>query len=50
VPFEEDDHDPSIWFLDHSYMEAMYRMFKKVNGEAVCGFGRNGSAGLPCKA
>ena len=33
VPFEEDDHDPSIWFLDHSYLEIMYRMFKKVNGE-----------------
>lgn len=32
VPFEEDDQNPSIWFLDHSYMEAMYRMFKKVNG------------------
>lgn len=34
VPFEEDDQDPSIWFLDHSYMEVMYKMFKKVNGEA----------------
>ena len=27
VPFEEDDKDPSIWFLDHSYMENMFRMF-----------------------
>jgi hypothetical protein len=33
VPFEEDDKDPSIWFLDHSYLEIMFRMFKKVNGE-----------------
>ena len=33
VPFEEDDRDPKIWFLDHSYLEQMYRMFKKVNGE-----------------
>lgn len=33
VPFEEDDKDPSIWFLDHSYLENMFRMFKKVNGE-----------------
>lgn len=33
VPFEEDDKDPGIWFLDHSYLENMYRMFKKVNGE-----------------
>jgi 26S proteasome regulatory subunit N8 len=35
VPFEEDDKDPSIWFLDHSYLENMFRMFKKVNG-ALC--------------
>jgi hypothetical protein len=34
VPFEEDDKDPSIWFLDHSYLENMFRMFKKVNGES----------------
>ena len=33
VPFEEDDRDPRIWFLDHSYMESMCAMFKKVNGE-----------------
>lgn len=33
VPFEEDDKDPSIWFLDHSYLENMFKMFKKVNGE-----------------
>ena len=33
VPFEEDDKDPSIWFLDHSYLENMFRMFKKVNGK-----------------
>ena len=33
VPYEEDDRDPKIWFLDHSYMENMFGMFKKVNGE-----------------
>lgn len=33
MPFEEDERDPSIWFLDHSYLENMFRMFKKVNGE-----------------
>lgn len=32
VPFEEDDRDPNIWFLDHSYLEGMAAMFKKVNG------------------
>jgi hypothetical protein len=33
VPYEEDDRDNSIWFLDHSYLESMFQMFKKVNGE-----------------
>lgn len=32
VPFEEDPKDPSVWFLDHNYVEAMNDMFKKVNG------------------
>lgn len=34
VPFEEDDKDPSIWFLDHNYHEAMFSMFKRINGSA----------------
>lgn len=37
VPFEEDDGDSSIWFLDHSYAEIMYKMFKKVNGKPYWG-------------
>ena len=32
VPFDEDAHDKSVWFLDHDYLEHMYGMFKKVNG------------------
>ena len=32
VPFEEDDKDAKSWFLDHNYVEAMFEMFKKVNG------------------
>ena len=32
VPFEEDEKDPSVWFLDHNYIEGMNNMFKKVNG------------------
>ena len=32
VPFEEDDRDSSIWFLDHSYHEQMYRMCRRING------------------
>lgn len=31
VPFEEDAKDPSVWFLDHNYVESMNDMFKKVN-------------------
>jgi len=31
VPFEEDDKDPNIWFLDHAFKETMMSMFKKVN-------------------
>jgi len=39
VPFEEDEKDPSIWFVDHSYLEAMSQMFKKVNAkEKVVGW------------
>jgi 26S proteasome regulatory subunit N8 len=33
VPFDEDDKDRSVWFLDHDYLENMYGMFKKVNGK-----------------
>lgn len=36
VPFEEDEKDPSVWFIDHNYHEAMYDMFKKVNGNCAC--------------
>ncbi|KAJ3139781.1 proteasome regulatory particle subunit [Physocladia obscura] len=33
LPFEEDEKDPSVWFLDHNYHEAMYDMCKKVNAK-----------------
>ena len=32
MPFEEDEKDAGIWFLDHNYLEAMFDMFRKVNG------------------
>ena len=35
VPFEEDLKNPSVWFLDHNYLETMYRMFRKVNSECL---------------
>ena len=32
VPFEEDAKNPSIFFLDHNYLDTMFKMHKKVNG------------------
>ncbi|KAL7747879.1 proteasome regulatory particle subunit [Sorochytrium milnesiophthora] len=43
VPFEEDDKDPSVWFLDHNYIETMYGMFRKVNAkEKIVGWYHTG--------
>lgn len=33
MPFDEDEKDKDVWFLDHDYLENMYSMFKKVNGK-----------------
>lgn len=39
VPFEEDEKDSSIWFLDHNYLELMVAMFRKVNArERIVGW------------
>ncbi|KAI6649601.1 26S proteasome non-ATPase regulatory subunit 7 [Oopsacas minuta] len=43
VPFDEDDNDPTIWYLDHNYMEQMAAMFRKVNSkERVIGWYHSG--------
>ena len=43
VPFEEDGTDPSVWFLDHNYVESMNDMFKKVNArEKLIGWYHSG--------
>lgn len=43
VPFEEDEKDPSVWFLDHNYVESMNDMFKKVNArEKLVGWYHSG--------
>jgi proteasome lid subunit RPN8/RPN11 len=43
LPFEEDEKNPEIFFLDHSYLENMYRMFRKVNArEKVIGWYHTG--------
>jgi len=43
VPFDEDDKDMDVWFLDHEYLENMHAMFKKVNAkERVVGWYHTG--------
>ena len=43
VPFDEDDRDMDVWYLDHDYLENMYTMFKKVNArEKVVGWYHTG--------
>lgn len=32
MPFDEEDKERDVWFFDHEYLENMYTMFKKVNG------------------
>mmetsp|Transcript_37944 Transcript_37944/g.55646 ORF Transcript_37944/g.55646 Transcript_37944/m.55646 type:complete len:343 (+) Transcript_37944:26-1054(+) len=39
VPFEEDLKNPTIWYLDHNYLENMFNMFRKVAAkEKIVGF------------
>jgi len=39
IPFEEEDNNPSIWYLDHNFLENMSGMYKKVNArENVVGW------------
>lgn len=33
IPFEEDENNPDIWFLDHNFIESMLEMFKKINAK-----------------
>lgn len=43
VPFDEDDKDASVWYLDHDYLENMSAMFKKVNAkERIVGWYHTG--------
>lgn len=43
IPFDEDDRDPSVWYLDHDYLDNMAAMFKKVNAkERVIGWYHTG--------
>lgn len=39
IPYESDRKDPSVWFVDHNYLEEMAAMFRKVNAkELIVGF------------
>jgi len=43
VPFDEDDKDRPVWFLDIDYLESMYAMFRKVNArERIVGWYHTG--------
>lgn len=33
IPFEEDEKNPSVWFLDHNFIDTMGEMFKKINAK-----------------
>ena len=45
VPFEEDLRNPTVWYLDHSFLEKMERMYRKINGASAAFAAR--SARLP---
>jgi len=43
VPFDEDEKDKNVWFMDHDYLESMYHMFRKVNArEKIVGWYHTG--------
>jgi len=33
VPFEENEKDPTIWYLDHDFQDNMSELYKKVNAK-----------------
>jgi 26S proteasome regulatory subunit N8 len=35
LPFEEDQKDRKVWFVDHVYNEAMFEMVQKINYKEV---------------
>lgn len=43
LPFEEDEKDTSVWFLDHHYLQDMFELFRKINStERVVGWYHSG--------
>mmetsp|Transcript_29058 Transcript_29058/g.81311 ORF Transcript_29058/g.81311 Transcript_29058/m.81311 type:complete len:318 (+) Transcript_29058:98-1051(+) len=48
VPFDEDVRNPKIWFLDHNFLENMFRMLRKVSAkEKIVGWYSTGPKILP---
>ena len=48
VPFEEDNRNPLVFYLDHNYLENMLGMFRKINAkERVVGFYSTGPSIRP---
>lgn len=33
MPFEENEEDPTVWYLDHNYHESMSELCKKINAK-----------------
>ncbi|KAK6459877.1 maintenance of mitochondrial structure and function-domain-containing protein [Scheffersomyces coipomensis] len=33
IPFEEDEKNSNVWFLDHNFIDSMGEMFKKINAK-----------------
>eukprot|EP01105_Mastigella_eilhardi_P023255 TRINITY_DN5833_c0_g2_i1.p1 TRINITY_DN5833_c0_g2~~TRINITY_DN5833_c0_g2_i1.p1 ORF type:complete len:322 (-),score=90.10 TRINITY_DN5833_c0_g2_i1:56-1021(-) len=49
VPSDDDENDPSVWFFDHTYLENMFNMFRKVNArESIVGWYSTGPKIRPC--
>jgi len=43
VPFDEDSKDTSVWYLDHDYLDEMFKMYRKVNAkERIVGWYHTG--------
>jgi 26S proteasome regulatory subunit N8 len=48
LPFEEEEKEQNVWFVDHLYHERMYKMFKKINPkEKVVGWYTTGTRFQP---
>lgn len=49
VPFEDDKHNPDVWFFDHGYLENMFDMLKNVDAnETIVGWYSTGSRLKEC--